>query len=63
MTRRIQRGDPLAEQNEAESCDHSETEHLGSNRAMEFFRCHRCGSVLVFHSGGWWAIPPPPDAA
>jgi hypothetical protein len=38
-------------------CEHSLTEHLGSNQSVSFSRCLNCGAVLVIDNGRAWVIP------
>lgn len=38
------------------ACDHEDTEPFGSERNAEFFRCRRCGSVIVAQGGQIWVI-------
>jgi hypothetical protein len=39
-------------------CSHAATDFLGANHGARFFRCQRCGAVLVRQEGRVWVVPP-----
>lgn len=40
-----------------ETCSHPSTDFLGTNHGAGFFRCQRCGAILVRQDGRVWVLP------
>jgi len=45
-----------------DACSHPSMDFLGTNQGARFFRCQRCGAVLVRQDGRVWIVPIQPKA-